>query len=392
MSLIAPQIIGGSCTFTGIGAPLPGQPPAFTCHCANGSTLVGLSRCSAPPHLLATSYYGACLVNQNHTVSCWGKFYNGDTLDSQHLLPSLVPNLTNVLELSYDSNYNGLCALLLDRRVKCWGYGMLYQDVDSGTPVDANLAGVQQLAVGDAHTCALLVNGDVICWGDNEYYQLGDEFAQKRNVTSPSRVNLKGPAHKIAAAGYHTCAVLEDTSVYCWGEGGDGQLGDGQYVDRFTPVRAQISSVGAKDVATSYYTSCAVLLDGTVQCWGYNGYGDLGLGETTYNAEIPMSLSLTDVKAISGMDYAYCVVLLNTTVQCWGTNYYGQIGAANYGVEIWTPVALPITNVDQIHVNYFHSCARLYNQTVMCWGENFFGQLGDNTTTYHYDPQPVLGL
>ena len=391
--LSAPRIIGGECALLGIGAPLPGQPPAFICHCANGSTLVGSNRCTALPHLLATHSDGACVVNQNHTVSCWGSHLNGDSFISTYLQATIVPNLTNVIELSYDCNDDGLCAILLDRTAKCWGFGLLGDSVNLPTPSDAHLSNVQQIAFGQSHGCALLLDGSLVCWGDNNYFQRGDELAGPKNSSFPTHVNLPGAAHKVSTAAYHSCALLEDTSIYCWGQGFNGQLGDGKKQASSIPVRALISSVGAKDVATTDGATCAVLLDDTVQCWGYNGQLELGVGDpasTTFGSGVPLTLSLTGVKSISGRRNAYCVVLLNTGVKCWGSNYNGAIGEG--GDSIYSPLDLPVTNVDQIHVNTYNTCAKLINQTVLCWGKNYLGQLGDGTTSDHYDPRPVLGV
>ncbi len=86
----------------------------------------------------------------------------------------------------------------------------------------------------------------------------------------------------VTAGGFHTCALLADGTVRCWGLNANGQLGDGTRNDSTTPVTVSLP-LSATAVAAGGYHTCARLADGTVRCWGYNYYGQLGNGEAGFH-------------------------------------------------------------------------------------------------------------
>jgi hypothetical protein len=149
------------------------------------------------------------------------------------------------------------------------------------------------LAGGADHTCAILDDGSVRCWGYNSNGQLGDGTNTDRNTpTALSSWPSGRTAVAITAGSYHTCAILDDGSVRCWGSNSDGQLGDGTTTDRNTPTTLSGWPSGRTAVAISagYYHTCAILDDGSVRCWGYNSDGQLGDGTTT-SRNTPTALS-----------------------------------------------------------------------------------------------------
>jgi alpha-tubulin suppressor-like RCC1 family protein len=125
--------------------------------------------------------------------------------------------------------------------------------------------------------------------------------------------------------------------------------------------------------------SCALGGDGSIDCWGYNGYGQLGDGTTT-DSMTPVTVSgITDATDVAGGDIHNCALVADQTIRCWGYNGYGQLGNGT-GADSATPVSvIGITNAVAISGGWRHTCAVLDDGTVRCWGYNGYGQLGDGT-------------
>jgi alpha-tubulin suppressor-like RCC1 family protein len=245
----------------------------------------------------------------------------------------------------------------------------------------------------------VLTDGKIMCWGDNTYGKLGDgSVATER--TSPVQVSGYGwsitTASSIALGSGHSCALLTDGTVKCWGRNGWGGLGDGTTTNRNTPV--EVSGITtATSIALGSSHSCAVLTDGTVKCWGRNGWGGLGDG-TTDDSSTPVEVSgITTATSIALGGSHSCAVLTDGTVKCWGLNLLGQLGDGTFQCVrcsgSGTPVEVSgITTATSIALGYEHSCALLTDGTVKCWGSNGSGQLGDGTTTKRNTPVEVSGI
>ena len=132
---------------------------------------------------------------------------------------------------------------------------------------------VVQIAAGNTHSCALLSDGTVRCWGANDQGQLGSPTpAQSDTAVTVPRVDQ---AIAIAAGDSHTCALLRDGSVMCWGSNYHGQLGDGSRTTWYIPSHVR-DLTGAVELALGNSHSCARRADRVVLCWGSNDYGELG--------------------------------------------------------------------------------------------------------------------
>lgn len=303
------------------------------------------------------------------------------------------------------------CAILDTGEVSCWG-GNDNGQLGNGTtttstePVSVSgLSAALQLAAGGSHTCALLHHGTVRCWGLNGNGQLGDGTTDDSLV--PVGVSGISDARAVASGGFHSCAVLADGTVKCWGNDGAGQIGDGNPGDTASAPKA-VDGITAANPATALslgeFHSCALLADGTVKCWGHNGFGQLGDDTTTDRATATAVAGLPDqALAITAGSSHTCALLddADRTVRCWGHNAYGSLGHATAIVDdvmqpSTTPLAVrydndpdplvenlvPLTNVTALTSGQYHSCARLAGGSVRCWGSNTRGQLGA-------DPKPL---
>ena len=230
----------------------------------------------------------------------------------------------------------------------CWGrntdgqLGVVRDWNDSSTDgwavpriVDLNGAGAVEISSGYAHTCAILDNGSVACWGGNNRGQLG--YGGEQDYTEEGTIRLVSlPENRSAVAidawGDHTCAVLEDGSMVCWGGGNDGALGNGGLEDMYAPEEVALPpGRSAEIVSVGPSLTCTILDDMTVMCWGNNDYGQLGGGNisegTVASPSFPVSLPEgTMASSIDSGMFHSCIISTLGSVFCWGSNGYGQLG------------------------------------------------------------------
>lgn len=268
-----------------------------------------------------------------------------------------------------DSGGKHSCARIPSGDVKCWGYNVNGElGIDSteslgDTPDDMGDAlpyaklgdGFQAigLAMGGDHSCALSSEGKVKCWGKNNFDQLGAE-SQAREIGNHSgeMATLDGidlgsdaSADRIAAGGDHTCALLKNGSVKCWGRSDFGQLGLGHSNHTGNDAGEMGDNLPALDLGTGRtavslgaggYHTCAVLDNGSLKCWGRSDYGQLGTGTILNIGNDPgemgdnlkpvdLGTGRTALKVALGK-YHTCALLDNRTVKCWGYNNQGQLG------------------------------------------------------------------
>ncbi|MDP1619401.1 MAG: RCC1 repeat-containing protein, partial [bacterium] len=275
------------------------------------------------------------------------------------------------------------------------------------------LSGIIQITAGSSHACALKNDSSVFCWGNNWAGELGDNTTTKRytpvQVLGVDAIGTLTDVGQIVSGGAFSCAIKNDGSVFCWGYNGAGELGDGSYIDRLTPVQVLgVDGIGTltdvSQVTAGFDHACALKIDGSVNCWGYNPYGQLG-DNTTVNKNVPVQVvdadgtgSLTDVNEITaGMDYV-CALKNDGSVFCWGYNVHGQLGD-NTTTQKLIPVQVlgvnavgTLSDVNRIAAGSNHTCALKNDGSVFCWGYNGYGQLGDDTTVQKLTPIQVLGV
>jgi alpha-tubulin suppressor-like RCC1 family protein len=198
------------------------------------------------------------------------------------------------------------------------------------------VSGAQWLSLGRAHSCGLILGGSVVCWGDDSLGQLGRHAPPgegapkgKPRAAAPARPippvkGLKG-ASEIAAGERHACARLADDTVRCWGDNASGQLGDGTTSARPAPVEVKGLPASAFGLALGSLHTCAILTDATVACWGDNARGQLGDGTTTSRPSPALVAGLQGVRAITARGDHTCAHLESGAVRCWGANDAGQI-------------------------------------------------------------------
>jgi prepilin-type N-terminal cleavage/methylation domain-containing protein len=232
-----------------------------------------------------------------------------------------------------------------------------------------------QVVSSMSHSCALLSNGTVKCWGANWDGQLGDGSTTERSTP----VTVAGIAGAVAidTSHSHTCVVLSDGTAKCWGANWNGELGNGTTTASLVPVSVSgLSGATAITVGSTY--SCALLSNGTVKCWGVNWNGQLGDG-TTDASSTPVTVSgISNAVAVkTGLSHT-CALLSDGTVKCWGYNGDNQLGDGNRWIDSPTPVTvLGVSGATSISAGDSHNCAVLSNGTAKCWGANQNAELGN---------------
>jgi alpha-tubulin suppressor-like RCC1 family protein len=363
---------------------------------------VDVSGLSSGVTAIAAGYYHTCALTAGGGVKCWGNNGNGqlgDGTTAQRTTPVDVSGLTSGVA-AIVAGASHTCALTAGGGVKCWGdnwYGQLGDGTttDRTTPVDVSglSSGVAAIAAGAWHTCALTVGGGVKCWGYNYYGQLGDGTTTDGH-TPVDVSGLTSDVAAIAAGTSHTCALTSGGGVKCWGHNGSGQLGDGTWTQRTTPVDVSGPTSGVVAIAAGDSHTCALTAGGGVKCWGANWAGQLGDGTTTWrNTPVEVSGLSSGVAAIAAGAWHTCALTAGGGVQCWGYNSNGQLGNRKFGYRaIPVDVSGLANGAVRIAAGDSHTCALTAGGGVKCWGYNYYGQLGDGTTTWRNTPVEVSGL
>jgi alpha-tubulin suppressor-like RCC1 family protein len=340
--------------------------------------------------------YHTCALLDNGDVKCWGYNIAYGVLgledattrgDGPNEMGGALPKVNlgagrAASGLASGSFFN--CVVLENGDVKCWG---------------ANTSG--QLGLGDTD-------------------DRGDDPGEMGGALPEVNLGAGLTAVEVAAGAYYSCARLNDGSVKCWGKNDAGQLGLGDTADRGDgpgEMGANLTTVNlgpgrtAIAIATGFAHTCAVLDDGTVKCWGANNAGQLGLSDTLDRGDdggemggnlptVNLGPGRTAVALALGSSYT-CAILDNGNVKCWGYNFHGQLGQSDQANRGDEPNEmgnnLPSVNFGPgrtatgIAAGLSHTCALLDDGSVKCWGRNASGQLGQEDVESRGDGAGEMG-
>ena len=284
-------------------------------------------------------------------------------------------------------------------------------EVELSTQDDAPRVAAQprtkRIAVGDGFVCGITREGRVSCRG-------GRDFPCESCGESGNAVTLVPnvrDAVDISSGWRHSCAVTKQGRVRCWGANNHGQLGNGNRrpVRGSTEVRG-ISTAVQVDVSThrwimffeygdpdNYNTTCAVLRDGKVVCWGDNAYGQLGDGSTRPSLTPVRVRGLEKAVAVSVGETGACAVTEDGLVHCWGDALDSANGSPvdAHGNAVWAKAPVQVRGISsavQVAVGTGFSCALLRDKSVACWGSDWAGALGDGPDTASGSVVKVAGL
>jgi alpha-tubulin suppressor-like RCC1 family protein len=185
-------------------------------------------------------------------------------------------------------------------------------------------SGADIIRSGFLTTCAVTNAGAMYCWGDNSYRQVGDGTIEAR--LSPTAVfGMSSSILSVGTALAHSCALTSGGSMFCWRKNINSELGDGTTDNpKLTPVQVSSMTSDGKVFATGYYHTCAVILGGSMFCWGANGNSQLGDGtNTSTSVPVPVLGMSSGVTAIDAGEYHTCAIQAEGGY-CWGLNSGGQ--------------------------------------------------------------------
>ena len=333
--------------------------------------------------------YLTCAVLSDGTLRCWGNGYGP--------VPAVVSKISRAIAVSVgsDGGYSAValvhvCALIADGSVQCWGNntdgqatGTLQSGGGASPAAVAGITSAIAVSAGGQHTCALLKDGTVQCWGANSNGQLGNGTTSAPGP--PTAVVGLGGAVQVSAGASHTCARLEDGTVRCWG------LAPGL---NSTPGDIGVSDV--VDVSAGYQHSCVVFQDGSVACWGCLYDSGTGPGfncdERPGTAKVP---SVSQAVAISTGYKHRCALLVDHSIQCWGNDGNGKlgIGASDWYADsggVNSGLVIGVSQGVKVVVGYDRSCAIIADGSLQCWGAGTAN--GGTTSSGVPVPVTVTGL
>ena len=247
------------------------------------------------------------------------------------------------------------------------------------------------LGVGRAFACLLNTSGQTSCWGSNEFGQLGTNGSP---ATSAVSLAVQGPSFSaISSFEYLTCAVTAAGAPMCWGYLPQTSVMFGSTIAK-VPA-AQASATPLVKITVGYFYACGLDATGAAYCWGLNGYGQLGVGDSTGRASPTAVVGGHIFASIgAGSDHT-CGLTAQGVVYCWGSNLTGALGIGSPSqAPAFAPVAVSGGLIfTALAVGAHAVCAIAAGGAAYCWGENNSGELGLGTAgaSYVATPTPVVG-
>jgi alpha-tubulin suppressor-like RCC1 family protein len=276
--------------------------------------------------------------------------------------------------------------------VEDWGLGTSGQlgngsTSTSNVPVAVSFpagVAVSEVAGGDDHSLALSSTGAVYAWGDNANGQLGD--GSTASSDEPVLVQLPGgvTATAVAAGEQFSLALTTAGSVYAWGNGDSGELGDNADTPSDVPVQVQLpEGVTASAIAAGLESGLALSSAGLVYAWGYNASGQLG-DASTADSDVPVQVQLpggTDATGVASGSNNGLALTSSGEVYGWGNNGYGQLGDgtttnSDVPVEVHLPGGVTPSGIGS---EWDAGLALTSTGALYAWGLNDQGDLGDGT-------------
>lgn len=393
---------------------LGGQPFSSSVYCWGDDVYGGLG-IGAPEYIKspqevpgisdATYLFGSqestSAVMSDGSVVYWGR--------ARGLLDLATATPTTVALLDIDNTAVTNVDIWAEAYVKKQNGSFLF--MQGGVPV-ANkkllaCGGTYATALGFGHyDVGLLTNGQVTVYGDYDDSNIDGVYGDGTVTSTPGQCSVvPGITGATAIAAYgddynprpsHLCAIVPNGSLQCWGHNYYGEVGNGVNQGDPVPTPTTIPMPNGEavvSVAAGALFTCAVVASGKVYCWGWNENGQLGLPNIQNTPQPTLAVvQISNAVAVTARQEHACALLSDQTVKCWGSNEFGQLGDGTF-LDSAAPKLVPgISNVAEVRAGSYHTCIRRTNGTVACWGSSYDGQVGTGLTGRFDTPTQVLGL
>lgn len=298
---------------------------------------------------------------------------------------------TQILDLSANNLW-----VYGDNRWGQLGTGEVGWDKSKSSPVQTITGGNwKYVSAGHFNTSsAIKSDGSLWLWGINYDGQLGDNSIIHKS--SPIQTVAGGTDWaQVSMGGDHTAAIKTNGELWLWGTGSLGQLGDGTFIAKSSPVQTVAGGTDWLQVACGVTHTAAIKTDGTLWTWGVNNVGQLA-DNTTVNKNSPVQTVSggTDWKQVSCGDSSIAAIKTDGTLWTWGWDKYGQLGTNLPDVDKSSPVQTISGGNDwkQVSHGVYHVVAIKTDSTLWGWGKDDYGQLGDESIVNKSSPvQTVSG-
>lgn len=378
---------------------------------------------------LAVGGRHTCAIDDIGAVWCWGSNDLGqlgprlvDDTDTGGPTPRQV-ELGGLRAVAIDAAADRSCAVGSDGTIRCWGQTLpsadgeptawaTPTDVDGVVAIDlqAGSAEAIDVAVSFASSCALFDDGTARCWGSNRHHGLGVPSSELANGISTVDFGPNRHATALGSGTGHTCAVLDDGAVACWGQNAVGQLGRPDPYDH-APAEVRLpQGHRAVQVSVGDQHTCALSDEGAVWCFGDNHQLQLGTAQTPTSAgtavqvEVDFGSNPVPFTAIAAGAYHTCAITDTAAVACWGGSRWGEAGIApTQGPNGQKLVATAPTthqylsatdpaDADAVAIaaGSGHVCVATISSVIRCWGTNHSGQLGTHQIRILYSARPTF--
>ncbi|OGT94909.1 MAG: hypothetical protein A2083_07335 [Gemmatimonadetes bacterium GWC2_71_9] len=293
--------------------------------------------------------------------------------------------------LSVAAGASHACALAADSTAHCWGVNGVEGRLGDGTTdssgsYPAPVAGghrFRSLSTTADHTCGVVRDGRVVCWGDNTGFKLGDQTDSSR--TRPVHAGPH-PFAMVDAGARYTCAAHQIGTLYCWGTDSIGLLAIGRVRSRYPIPVTQNRRIPA--VSTGYDYSCALDADSVAWCWGA-GFFSSRIPAVTNLLQLSYTLRFRAIT--TGAGFA-CGLTADGTAYCWGYSRGGNLGTGRRATNSYAPVLVAGGHrFLALDAGENHVCGVTTDHAAYCWGRNDHDQLGVAFGATRDVPSPVLG-